>query len=136
MIRDLLPEIGIPHKFDRNGAKEWFWWASRFEDRCPEIRTDCWITLVDCGETAVDFTVISSHNGNLLQRKIDEALSRGVVPVVLEQGMLIRAKNGCLRALEEFSQEIRLQIPAKLKQLVGPRMTRERAAQIKKEKGK
>lgn len=136
LFRALLPEIGVPHKSQAwlTNSSEWFWWASSFEDHCPQIRTDCWITLADYGEVAVDLTVISSRNGKLLNRKVKEALARGVVPLVLESGMLLRARNGSQQALKELEEEVRFQIPLKLRMFTGPRMTRERAAAIKKQR--
>lgn len=131
MIRDLLPEIGIPHKHQANGSAEWFWWASRFEDRI--LGVDCWMTLEGCGEVAVDFTIISNRNQDLLNYKKEQARKRGVVLVLLEQGTLLRANSGSRRALEELGQEIRLQVACKIRQLKGDRMTRERAAQLKAE---
>lgn len=132
VIRDLLEEIGIPHKNSRNGCREWYWWASPFEDKA--LGLDCWITLRDCGEVAVDFTVISIRNEELLQQKVARALGRGIIPIILEQGMLLRAADGSYRALEEFGQEIRFQISLKLKQFSGNRMTRELAAQLKQKR--
>lgn len=133
LVRDLLPEIGIPYKNDRrDGDQEWYWWASKFEDRCLGI--DCWITLAGYGEVTVDFTVISERNGELLQQKITKTLERGIVPLVLEQGMLLRAQNGSRQALQDFNDEIRLQIPLKLQQLKGERMTRGLANKKKQER--
>lgn len=129
IIRDLLPEIGIPHKNQVNGVGCWFLWATPGEDISAGV--DCWITLPECGEVAVDFTVISPRNEELLKQKVQTALDRGIIPVVLEQRMLQAAQNGSSRAIEEFSQEIRLQIPLKLRGLNGNRMTRERAAAMK-----
>jgi len=126
MIRDLLSEIGIPHKYDRGEGKDWFWWASKFEDRVLGI--DCWLTI-GLIETPVDFTVISK--GELIQTKTQKALGRGVVPVFLEQGMLRRAEAGDEAALRNLDLEIRAQVSLKVKMLNGSGMTRELASIMK-----
>lgn len=126
MIRDLLPEIGIPHKFQRCGGKDWFWWASTFEDKV--LGVDCWVTL-NLVEIAVDFTIISA--GELVQVKTEKALGRGVVPVFLDRTMLLRAEDGSERDLRAFDMEVRAQIPLKLAKLNGNRMTKTLADQRK-----
>ncbi len=123
MIRDLLSQIGIPHKHGKGVSRDWYWWASGFEDR--NLGIDCWITL-DLHEFAVDFTVISGEGQ--MQVKASKALDRGVIPVFLPQGMVRRASEGDERALSQFSAEIKTQIKVKVGLLNGKMMTRELAA--------
>jgi len=125
MIRELLPEVGIPHKNTRGTMRDWFWWASNFEDHVLGI--DCWVTI-NCCEFAVDFTVIS--NEEQMRVKSSKAFNRGVIPIFLAQGMICRANNGDERALEMMNTEIRAQIGLKCG-LLTRRMTRELAAQQK-----
>ena len=126
MIRDLLPQIGIPHKNSRGGGKDWFWWASKFEDKV--LGVDCWLTL-DLKEIPVDFTVISKDE--LIQAKTHKALDRGVLPVFLDQGMLGRAEAGDEKALRNLDLEIRAQVSLKFKLLNGSGLTRESASLMK-----
>lgn len=125
-IMALLPVIDIPHKSQANGGCEYFWWASRKEDR--RLGIDCWITFRKYGEVAVDFTVVS--DGEMIQEKIQKALSRGVVPVVLEIGTVRRAHEGNPRALNEFRAEIVGQVAIRIEKLGSNRMTRQRATRL------
>ena len=126
MIRDLMPEIGIPHKNTKGNSRDWFWWGSNFEDRVLGI--DCWVTL-DCCEFAVDFTVISKEDQ--MHVKSSKALNRGVIPIFLAQVMVCKASNGDERALQMMNTEIRAQIGLKHGLLNGKRMTRESASLMK-----
>jgi len=126
MIRDLLPQIGIPHKYNRGEGMDWFWWGSPREDRCLGI--DCWITL-GLQEFAVDFTVISGEQG--MREKSTKAIERGVIPVFVPQKILRDALEGNEYCLAQLSTEIKSQIKLKLGLLNGNRMTREKAALIK-----
>lgn len=127
MIRDLLPQIGIPHKNSRGVSRDWFWWASKREDHCLGI--DCWVTL-NLQEFPVDFTVISGEDQ--MEEKAVKALGRGVIPVFIPQRMLREANEGCERALANLGLEIKTQICLKKKLLKGNIMTRE-LAEIAKE---
>lgn len=130
MIRELLPQIGIPHKHEQGRGNTFYWWGSIFEDHM--LGVDCWLTFNNV-EIAVDFTVIS--RGELIDQKTKKALGRGVIPIFLVQGVLRQACEGDERALHEIDTEIRTQISLKAKLLNGNRMTREKAALAKVQMG-
>jgi hypothetical protein len=128
ILRDLLPEIGIPHLSRKNGHQDWFWWSSCWEDE--HLGVDCWLTI-DRTEYPVDFTIIS--NEELIGPKTQKALSRGVIPVFLPQGLVKKAESGCERALCGLETEIRCQVALKRNQVKNNMLVRVAPAPARRE---
>lgn len=107
-IRAILPEIGIPEAENRNGHKDYFCWATPYEDH--KLGVDCWLVLGG-REYPVDFTIISNEDG--VRAKTEKAVRRGVIPVFLCHKTINAAEWGAERALREIEAEIRCQVSLK-----------------------